>query len=59
MKVSTGFFELLYDIIKVNLIVLVSSFSVNLEGQEVIVKGKASYEDVLARIKKTGKEASF
>jgi copper chaperone len=36
----------------------VSSFDVNLETQEVIVKGNAPYDDVLATIKKTGKEVS-
>ncbi|PPQ83342.1 hypothetical protein CVT25_003981 [Psilocybe cyanescens] len=34
----------------------VSSYIVNLETQEVIVKGTLPYDDVLARIKKTGKE---
>lgn len=34
----------------------VDSFTVNLETQEVIVKGSLPYEDVLAKIKKTGKE---
>nr|GAT58656.1 copper chaperone [Mycena chlorophos] len=34
----------------------VSEFTVNLETQEVLVKGTIPYEDVLARIKKTGKE---
>lgn len=34
----------------------VSSFDVSLEKQEVIVRGDASYDDVLATIKKTGKE---
>lgn len=34
----------------------VSSFDVSLEKQEVIVKGTVPYEDVLAKIKKTGKE---
>ncbi|TFK29970.1 hypothetical protein FA15DRAFT_651534 [Coprinopsis marcescibilis] len=34
----------------------VSSFDVSLEKQEVIVKGSLPYDDVLARIKKTGKE---
>jgi len=29
---------------------------VNLDTQEVVVKGTIPYEDVLARIKKTGKE---
>lgn len=36
----------------------VSDFTVDLETQEVIVKGSAEYDDVLARIKKTGKEVS-
>ncbi|KAJ7219305.1 hypothetical protein GGX14DRAFT_356675, partial [Mycena pura] len=34
----------------------VSEFSVNLETQEVLVTGTIPYEDVLAKIKKTGKE---
>ncbi|EEB97437.1 hypothetical protein MPER_03246, partial [Moniliophthora perniciosa FA553] len=34
----------------------VSEYTVNLESQEVIVKGTIPYEDVLERIKKTGKE---
>jgi len=34
-----------------------NSYDVNLESQEVIVKSdKVSYEEVLAKIKKTGKE---
>lgn len=33
-----------------------SEFTVNLETQEVLVKGTLPYDDVLARIKKTGKE---
>lgn len=37
----------------------VSSYTVNLETQEVIVKGTISYDDALGRIKKTGKEVSF
>ena len=37
----------------------VSSFDVNLETQEVVVKGNAPYDDVLAAIKKTGKEVSI
>ena len=36
----------------------VTSFDVNQEKQEVIVRGSASYEDVLATIKKTGKEVN-
>ena len=34
----------------------VSSFDVNLTTQEVVVKGTIPYDDVLAKIKKTGKE---
>ncbi|KAF8965182.1 hypothetical protein BDZ97DRAFT_1812483 [Flammula alnicola] len=34
----------------------VTSYDVNLETQEVLVKGTLPYDDVLARIKKTGKE---
>ncbi|KAH7341137.1 hypothetical protein B0J17DRAFT_716289 [Rhizoctonia solani] len=34
----------------------VSSFDVSLEKQEVLVTGKLPYDDVLAKIKKTGKE---
>ncbi|KAJ6596928.1 hypothetical protein DFH09DRAFT_1133124 [Mycena vulgaris] len=34
----------------------VSEFSVSLDTQEVLVKGTLPYDDVLARIKKTGKE---
>ncbi|KAF7304905.1 Copper chaperone [Mycena kentingensis (nom. inval.)] len=34
----------------------VSEFTVNLETQEVLVTGSIPYEDVLAKIKKTGKE---
>jgi copper chaperone len=37
----------------------VSSFDVKLETQEVVVTGKAPYDDVLAVIKKTGKEVSI
>ncbi|QRV99844.1 copper chaperone [Ceratobasidium sp. AG-Ba] len=33
----------------------VSDFEVSLEKQEVIVKGTMPYDDVLAKIKKTGK----
>lgn len=36
----------------------IDSFDVNLEKQEVIVRGSAEYEDVLGAIKKTGKEVS-
>lgn len=34
----------------------VSSFDVNLDKQEVLVNGTIPYDDVLAKIKKTGKE---
>ncbi|CAE6535855.1 unnamed protein product [Rhizoctonia solani] len=34
----------------------VSSYDVSLDKQEVLVTGKATYDDVLAKIKKTGKE---
>ncbi|KAJ6630837.1 copper chaperone taha [Mycena sp. CBHHK59/15] len=34
----------------------VSDFTVNLETQEVLVTGTIPYDDVLAKIKKTGKE---
>ncbi|CAE6414156.1 unnamed protein product [Rhizoctonia solani] len=34
----------------------ISSFDVSLDKQEVLVTGKMSYDDVLAKIKKTGKE---
>ncbi|KAF8654067.1 hypothetical protein AX16_003600 [Volvariella volvacea WC 439] len=34
----------------------VTEYDVSLEKQEVIVKGTLPYEDVLARIQKTGKE---
>ena len=37
----------------------VSSFDVNLETQEVVVKGNTPYDEVLAVIKKTGKEVSI
>ncbi|CAE6516649.1 unnamed protein product [Rhizoctonia solani] len=37
----------------------VSSYDVSLEKQEVLVTGTMPYDDVLAKIKKTGKEASF
>lgn len=37
----------------------VSEFNVDLGTQEVVVKGTSSYEDVLAKIKKTGKEVSM
>jgi copper chaperone len=37
---------------------LVSDFTVDLDTQEVIVKGIMPYDEVLARIKKTGKEVS-
>ncbi|KAF8956555.1 copper ion chaperone, partial [Flammula alnicola] len=37
----------------------VTSYDVNLETQEVLVKGTLPYDDVLARIKKTGKEVRF
>lgn len=36
-----------------------STYNVVLETQEVTVKTKSSYDDILAIIKKTGKEASF
>ena len=35
-----------------------SEYSVSLEKQEVLVKGTIPYEDLLAKIKKTGKEVS-
>jgi copper chaperone len=35
---------------------VVSSFDVNLDTQEVLVKGTIPYNDVLAKIQKTGKE---
>ncbi|EGN95940.1 hypothetical protein SERLA73DRAFT_185373 [Serpula lacrymans var. lacrymans S7.3] len=34
----------------------VSSYDISLANQEVIVKGSASYDTVLEKIKKTGKE---
>ncbi|KJA27181.1 hypothetical protein HYPSUDRAFT_118646, partial [Hypholoma sublateritium FD-334 SS-4] len=34
----------------------VTSYDVNLEKQEVLVYGTIPYEEVLAKIKKTGKE---
>ncbi|KAJ7709869.1 hypothetical protein B0H17DRAFT_1029558 [Mycena rosella] len=34
----------------------VSDFTVNLETQEVLVNGTIPYDDLLAKIKKTGKE---
>ena len=34
----------------------VSSYDISLEKQEVIVKGTVPYDDVLEKIKKTGKE---
>ncbi|KAJ1309511.1 hypothetical protein OPQ81_006285 [Rhizoctonia solani] len=34
----------------------VSSYEVSLEKQEVLVSGTASYDDILTKIKKTGKE---
>ncbi|KIY70122.1 hypothetical protein CYLTODRAFT_488384 [Cylindrobasidium torrendii FP15055 ss-10] len=34
----------------------VDEFTVNLDTQEVLVKGTLPYDDVLARIQKTGKE---
>jgi len=34
----------------------VTKYNVNLETQRVIVEGTMSYDDVLGRIKKTGKE---
>lgn len=34
----------------------ISSYDVSLEKQEVIVKGKIPYDDLLEKIKKTGKE---
>jgi copper chaperone len=37
----------------------VSSFDISLEKQEVIVRGPASYDDVLEKIKKTGKEVRW
>jgi copper chaperone len=36
----------------------VSSFNVDLDKQEVLVKGTIPYDDVLGVIKKTGKEVS-
>ena len=43
----------------INLFVSVSSFSVVLEDKVVNVKGTISYADILAKLKKTGKKASF
>lgn len=37
-------------------VVGVSSYDVSLEKQSVLVKGTISYDDVLEKIKKTGKE---
>ncbi|BGP40281.1 Cytosolic copper metallochaperone [Rhodotorula kratochvilovae] len=34
----------------------VNSYDISLDTQEVIVKTSVSYEDILAKIKKTGKE---
>ncbi|KZT26362.1 heavy metal transport/detoxification protein [Neolentinus lepideus HHB14362 ss-1] len=34
----------------------VSSYDISLENQEVIVKGTIEYDEVLEKIKKTGKE---
>ena len=36
----------------------VSSYDVSLEKQEVLVTGDIAYDDLLAMIKKTGKEVS-
>ena len=36
----------------------VSSYDVSLEKQEVLVTGEIPYDDLLAMIKKTGKEVS-
>lgn len=37
----------------------ISTYEVNLEKQEVIVKGSVDYDTVLEKIKKTGKEVSL
>jgi len=34
----------------------VTSYNVDLDTQEVVVEGTISYDDLLAKIKKTGKE---
>lgn len=36
----------------------VASYDISLEKQEVIVKGSIPYDDLLAKIQKTGKEVS-
>ena len=40
------------------LFVGISSYDVSLEKQEVLVKGTIGYDDLLEKIKKTGKEVS-
>ncbi|EMD38385.1 hypothetical protein CERSUDRAFT_48050, partial [Gelatoporia subvermispora B] len=37
----------------------VSSYDISLETQEVVVKGTVPFEEVLERIKKTGKEVRY
>jgi copper chaperone len=50
-----------YNILRLTIadFVPVSSYDVNLEKQEVFVTGTIPYDDVLAVIKKTGKEVSL
>lgn len=63
LKKTDGMFSLPFSLISASRtdvargIIGLSSYDVNLESQEVIVKtDKVSYEEVLAKIKKTGKE---
>jgi copper chaperone len=44
---------------KIDLSDSVSEFTVDLQTQEVVVKGTTPYDEVLATIKKTGKEVSM
>ena len=41
------------------MIVGVTEYTVDLKAQEVLVTGTLPYDDVLTRIKKTGKEVCF
>lgn len=46
-------------VLKDTIIVGVTEYNVDLATQEVLVKATLPYDDVLARIKKTGKEVCF
>lgn len=57
LKKTDGRFSSVLEIASLNAMPLdIESYNVNLETQEVIVKGNIEYDVLLEKIKKTGKE---